>query len=721
MNFQQTHILWFLFLLLIPLIIHLVDFQRTRVLAFPGVYRLIQRIQVAQQQRKLQNWLIWLCRTLALLCVIMAFALPTCNNQNGNKNGFDRYVLVVDNSLSSAVKDDNGISFETMRAEIQQFLQGLPTDQLVCLITQSSDDLSGWLTAQEVSTMIDTLTCSVQYTGWKQWKLQVEKAIKLGESNFNVIRGRTKVLVFTDLEQSTATGLAGFGLETQKSKGDTSDSVNSNKSNVGNNGINLEEWQIVRYPLAKINHVCIDSAYSNGGEDSATGPSVKVRLKNYSSKESSVSISLKSLGKVAGNKQLVMPADGIAIVEFPITFTEVKENQEKDKSQIEGQGFVVEKDEDDFPWDDKLYLHTVPQWKLKIGILGRNTQLERMFSVQKSMEISLINEQITQKSLEGFHSIIIIGVDGFNTSETAAIKDFMDAGGVVFQCFNDAPNLGSFTLSTPFGLLKCKNKVDEFRIEKAGFSNPIFRNAFRDLPDDGTSTPVFSHSVELMEDGDFNPVLVGENGVDLLLQKNWGAGSYWLWSNALSKGSEGWMKSSWSLPIFSEIISINNKKDFPLFGLVKTSGIVQLPGLQPTKERSVSISYLGTDFYNQLSQNGVMSWIKEWQEDMLGIGGVYWGGDPSLPGFYNVRSNGKGRLLAMNIGRTESSMKEIDDLELVFQRLGIMNFEEVEPGTLRQATDKSNSQKTWMYFLWFSIIFLLLEVVLHWSKNKSVK
>ncbi len=721
MNFQQTHILWFLFLLLIPLIIHLVNFQRTRVLAFPGVYRLIQQIQVAQQQRKLQNWLIWLCRTLALFCVIVAFALPTCNDKAGIKNGFDRYILVVDNSLSAAVKDEEGISFEKMRSEIQQFLKGLPQDQLVCLITQSSDDYSGWLTAQEVSEIVDTITCTVQCSGWVQWKLQVEKAIRLGESNFNLIRSRTKVLVFTDLEQSTANGIINNGVNPEKLKGTASNARDTNTIHANKSGVIGEEWQLVQYPLAAINHISVDTAFTTGGEDSASVPSVIVRLKNYGSKVSTTSISLKSMGKVVGNKQVEIQAEGTSEVQLPIALKDAKENLNTDKTRIEGQGFVIEKIEDAFPWDDKLFIHTVPAWKLKVGVIGSNSQIERMFAVQSSLVMASISRPIVPKLLEEYQSLVLIGLDGLNSNEMAALKDYMDAGGVIFQCFNDVSVNGKVNVATPFGQLKGKNKLDEFLIDKTGFSNPIFRNAFKDLPDDGTITPNFSYSLQFSDLEDYNSVLVGENGTALLLQKNWGTGSYWLWANALNKGSEAWLKSPWSLPVFTEVISSNNKRDFPLFGLLKSSGIVQIPGIKPNKERSVTITYLGTEDKMKLLQNKPKSWIKEWQQDMRGTGGIYWGAEPEFPGFYNVVSSGEGRLIAMNIGRNESAMRGISDVDFVLQKLGILNFQRVEAGALRQATDKSNSQKTWKYFLWVSVIFLVLEVVLQWFKNKSVK
>ena len=720
MDFQQTHILWFLFLLLIPLIIHLVNFQRTRVLAFPGVYRLIQQIQVSQQQRKLQNWLIWICRTVALTCIILAFALPTCNDKFGNKNDFDRYVLVIDNSLSASVRNDDGMSFEKMRSEIQQFLKELPQDHLVCLITQSTDDNTGWLTAQEVSTIVDTITCSIQYSGWLQWKSRVEKAIKLGESNFNLIRSRTKVLVFTDLEQSSAVGILNNGINPRQMD---KSSIDRDTNSARKNSIaeNAEEWQLVRYPLVKVNNVSIDTAFTTGAEDSSSVPSVKVRLKNYSSQVSSVSLTLKSSGKVLGNKKVEIEAEGSSLVELPINLKDATVNRNSQKIKVEGQGLVVEKVEDAYPWDDKLFIHTVPAWKLKVGIIGRNMQLERMFAVQSSLAVSAVTRPIVPKQLAEYQSLVLIGLDGLNTSEMMALKDFMDAGGVIFQCFNDVPVEGNVTVTTPFGLLKGKNKSEKFLLDKSGFANPVFRNAFNDLPDDGTSTPEFTYNLQLSNLTDYNSVLIGENGSAMLVQKKWGTGSYWLWVNALNKGSEAWMRSPWSLPVFTEIISSNNKNDNPLFGQVNSSAVVKIPGLKPSKERSVSITYLGTEGNSISTQKNAKSWIKEWQQDILGNGGVYWGTEPDYSGFYSIVSSDEGRLLAMNIGRNESALREIEDVDFISEKLGIINFQQVETGMLRQATDKSNSQKTWKYFLWFSVFFLVLEIVLQAFKNKSVK
>lgn len=718
MNFQQPHILWFLFLLIIPLLIHLINFQRTRILAFPGVYRLMQRLQAAQQQKKIQNWLIWLVRTLALLFLILAFALPACNTNISDKRGFDRFILVIDNSLSANVQGTDGTAFDKMKAEIQQFLLGLQSNQLVYVVTQSRDEGTGWLSAPEIASMIDSLECSVQYNGWPQWRDQVERAIVVGESNYNVQRDRTRVMVFTDVEKSSFRGLVS---QEQRVKFKNKADSGSLSRGISINPRNQEQWQIIRYPLAKVNNVSIDTAFTNLGGDTSSVPAVKVRLINYGGEAADVSVSLKSQGTILSNKSLQLAANESSIIELPISIKEGLSEKSKGNRKLTGQGFVVEKSPDDFPWDDHLYLHSTPQWNLRIGMLGVNSEFQRLFSVQQSATIETITRPISLNSLRNLQALCLLHSNPLTAEEQGVLKDFMDLGGVVFQLFTDVSDSRSRIAISPFGPLEMKNQAGDFHIDKNGFSHPVFKGAFSKLPDAGTSTPTITHRLIFNDVADFNSILTGENGEILLLQRNWGSGSYWIWASVLQRGSEAWMKSPWVLPVFTEIVSANNKRNFSLYGLVKSETMVAIPGLNPSKDRGVALGYLGMQLDDKLGLLEKSSWIKEWQQELSGMGGVYLGDQPELPGFYSIESDGSRRLLALNYGRIESGLKEVTEVQTMVELLGISDVQQLEYGAVKQATDKSDGNNTWATCLWISVFFLIVEVILQRVKNMSIK
>lgn len=713
MNFQQPHIVWFLFLLIIPLLIHLINFQRTKVLQFPGVYRLKEKLKVAQQQKKLQNWLIWLCRTLALLFLILAFSLPTCNSSDADKGGIDRYILVVDNSLSAKVVGPDGVPFEKMRVELRKFLASVGSNQLVYLIVQSSDEGSGWMPPEEISKIMDTLDCSVQYNGWLQWKNQVEKAVKIGADNFDVQRARTQVMVFTDLEASTARGVARVSEVKSKSE---------KESRTESAMLSDLKWRLFRFPLwTDIQNISIDSAWSQLNLDSSQVPSVYAQVSNHGKGNASVSIAYKSAGKLLGSKRIELQGNSVAKIDFPLANASVVTTKKPAANEREGQGFIFEKGADAFPWDDRLYAHSTPEWSLRVGVFGTNGSMEKLLSVQKNISIDRISRPVTAEKVRKIQALCVLENTQLTEEERGVIQDFMDAGGVVFQSLNDAPISGAFVLNTPFGGISAINKKEELYVDNDGFSHPVFRGAFSELPGKETSRPLITRRFELKDVGDLIAVLVGDGGEPILFQQNWGKGYYWLWASGLVNGSESWMSSPWVLPVFTELISANNRRNYPLYGVVKLGSIVTVPGFNSVKEGGITMDYLGDDFQRRVAAKSQATWMKEWQQGINGMGGLYLGDQPEWPGFYSVASGEDKRLLALNISRMESGMKRIENEVELFDQLGLSGIQRFDGSEVRQASDKAENSNGWKLFLWLTIVFLALEVAIQWRKNISSK
>lgn len=711
MNFQQPHYLWFLFLLLIPLLIHLVNFQRTRVLYFPGVYRLIERMQQARQQKKVQNWLIWLFRTLALLSVIVAFALPTCHSSGSGLTGADRYILVLDNSLSAKVESKDGVAFEKMRTEIRRFLEGMDQGKLVYLIVQSSNEGSGWLPAEEVVKIVDTLDCYSQYNGWSAWKDQVDQAVKLGVATAGLQPERTRVMVFTDFDVATAGAATAQGNASELQR----DSQNQRNKTIKEASL---DWQVIRFPISDKGNICIDSAWLSSDKDSSVLPGISVKVRNFSQDRKNIPVTLTSMGKVLGSKQIELQSSGSTVVTFPSNFSSTEPILPVGaNARMYGQGFVVSISGDSYPWDDKLYLHSSPQWNLRVGVLGELGALSRVFEVQPRIRYQVLRRPLLAENTRLLNSICLLGNEALSTEEQSVLQDFMDNGGVVFQAFQRAALGAVFEIQSPFGILKSKFQNQEFLIDKSGFSHPVFADAFSQLPDESTSIPKIKSRWELIDNADYSALLQGENNEVILMERSWGRGSYWLWTSDLTMGSSDWMRSSWVLPTFTELLSANNKRNFPLFGTVKTESVVAVPGLNSMTEGGISMWYLGENIPQRVDLSSRVSWIKEWQQQIQGTGGLYLGEQPEKVGYYAVKANDDYRLIALNTSRNESALIAMEDANAYLSNLGITEVDFMDGAVGRQASDLSDSNRSWRLLLIASLFFLMVESYLLWRKN----
>jgi len=98
MSFLQPQAFWLLFLLIIPIIIHLFQFRRYKKIKFSNVAFLKKVDETHKQQRKLKHYLILLSRMLFLSALIICLARPFKPQQ---KSFNETVTAILDNSASS--------------------------------------------------------------------------------------------------------------------------------------------------------------------------------------------------------------------------------------------------------------------------------------------------------------------------------------------------------------------------------------------------------------------------------------------------------------------------------------------------------------------------------------------------------------------------------------------------------------------------------------------
>ncbi len=102
MVFLYPAFLWGLLTLLIPLIIHLFNFQRPKVVYFSNVAFLREVKSTATSRNRLRHWLVLLARMLFLAFLVLAFARPVIPGENAEQFAAQgsRVSIFLDNSFS---------------------------------------------------------------------------------------------------------------------------------------------------------------------------------------------------------------------------------------------------------------------------------------------------------------------------------------------------------------------------------------------------------------------------------------------------------------------------------------------------------------------------------------------------------------------------------------------------------------------------------------------
>lgn len=106
MHFIHSEILFFLFLLVIPILIHLFQLQKFKTEAFTNV-KFLKKIELeSRQSSKLKKFLILISRLLALACLVFAFSQPFL--QKNTTIAASEKFIYLDNSMSMQARKSGG-------------------------------------------------------------------------------------------------------------------------------------------------------------------------------------------------------------------------------------------------------------------------------------------------------------------------------------------------------------------------------------------------------------------------------------------------------------------------------------------------------------------------------------------------------------------------------------------------------------------------------------
>ena len=107
MQFKNPEILYFLFLLIIPILVHLFQLRRFKKQEFTNV-KLLKELEIqTRKSSTIKKWLLLTTRLLLLAALILAFAQPFFKAKDFDKKN-NELILVVDNSFSMQAKGNSG-------------------------------------------------------------------------------------------------------------------------------------------------------------------------------------------------------------------------------------------------------------------------------------------------------------------------------------------------------------------------------------------------------------------------------------------------------------------------------------------------------------------------------------------------------------------------------------------------------------------------------------
>ena len=425
MHFKQPEILYFLLLLIVPILVHLFQLRRFKKEYFTNV-RFLKALSIqTRKSSKIKKWLLLACRLLVLIFIILAFAQPFFESKD-SKNASNELYIILDNSFSMQAKGKKG---ELLKRAVQELLEETPEKMNFSLLTNSENY---W------NTDIKSIRSALQNLKYSATPFQVDPVmakLKAHKSAF-----KKEIIVITDA----------VGLDYKQLR--NSDATDS---------------PIFIIPKAEQkNNVAIDSVFIHKTLENFY--EISVQLSGYGDDFNPIPISLYNANKLIAKTTVTLDTKKKSI-NFTIP-----------KQAFHGYVSIVD---NGLPYDNSLYFSISKIKKINIisiGELGKSNFLSRIYTSDEFNFSNYTLSALDYSKLEKQDVVVLNELDEIPQALSTTLKSFVEKGGnliVIPSAISSITNLNSFVSN--FGKLTIKPLENrEKLITKINFNHPIFNSVF---------------------------------------------------------------------------------------------------------------------------------------------------------------------------------------------------------------------------------------------------
>ncbi len=462
MHFKQPEILYFLILLIVPILVHLFQLRRFKKEYFTNV-RFLKTLSIqTRKSSKIKKWLLLACRLLLLTCIILAFAQPFFESKD-SKNASNKMYIILDNSFSMQAKGKKG---ELLKRAIQELLEETPENADFSLLTNTD---SYW------DTDIRTIRNELQNLKYSAVPFQLDNILAKVKAHKSAFK--KDIVVITD-----AVGLTQNQLK------------------------NIETDDIPYFIIPKAeqkNNVAIDSVFIRQTLDDFYELSISTT--NYSEDFKPVSMALYNQNKLIAK----------TIINF-------KNKKETINFTIPKQAFhgYVSIEDNDLVYDNKLFFSISKIKKnniISIGTPEKNNFLNRIYTNEEFNYSSFTLNSLDYNSIDKQDAIVLNELDEIPQALQTTLKAFVKKGGNLIVIPSETASIPSLNvLLNQFGSTQFKSlESNEKQITKINFNHPLFAGVFENktnnfqYPKIKKAFTISSTTPAILNFDDESPFLIG--------------------------------------------------------------------------------------------------------------------------------------------------------------------------------------------------------------------
>ncbi|MFC3333610.1 vWA domain-containing protein [Flavobacterium palustre] len=425
MQFKHPEILYFLFLLIVPVLVHLFQFRRFKKEYFTNVQFLKSISIQTRKSSQLKKWLLLCCRSLLFITIILAFAQPFFEAKD-NKNSSNEMYIILDNSFSMQAKGKQG---ELLKRAIQELLEETPENTNFSLLTNTE---TYW------NTDIKSIRSTLQNLKYSAIPFELDHL--LAKINAHPTTAKKDIIIITD----------GIGIEPKQLKSIPKEDVS---------------YFIIPKSEQK-NNVAVDSVFIN--ETTTDFYDISVQLSSYGDDTKPVSVAIYNQNKLI--------AKTVSNLETP------KKTLQFSIPKQAFHGYVSISD-NGLTYDNNYYFSISKVRKTNAISIGEAAKSNFLARIYTNDEFSYSNSELAElnyNNIEKQDVVILNELDEIPQALQTTLKAFSEKGGnliIIPSAKNSIATLNSFLAN--FGKIQFKSFDNtEKLISKINFNHPLFSGVF---------------------------------------------------------------------------------------------------------------------------------------------------------------------------------------------------------------------------------------------------
>jgi len=430
MLFKNPNFLYFLLLLIIPILIHLFQLQRFQKVSFTNV-KFLKEIELqTRKSSKLKKLLILISRLLLFTFLIIAYAQPYFNKKNFDN---DKETLIyLDNSFSMQAKGEYGELFQKAKNDLIEAYQD--SKNKITLITNNK--IIENLTA---NTLKDELLKIDYYPIKKDIETVLLQIEILKNKRMNT---RINSILISDFQN-----------------------INSSYNNLKIDSSIV--YSFVQTQASNIENISIDSIWIN--DENSDDFEIRSLIKSHQMKVNNLSVSLFIDNKLYGKSTVSLDKNKSEEIEFVIP---------KSKS-IQGK---ISLNDNKLVFDNNMYFSHPKNEKINILAIGnKNEFLSKIYTNDEFDYTSSFLNMLDYSSISNQQLIILNELENFPKSLIQALKYFVENEGNLVLIPSPESNISSYNdLFSTIGIGKINEILDDKKsITTINYDHPFFKNVFK--------------------------------------------------------------------------------------------------------------------------------------------------------------------------------------------------------------------------------------------------